>query len=524
MKINRITTALLLLLLSGLAVRLAGIRFGLPEPYHLEEPFYTRAAFNLGCEGDADTAILQPHTYIQAALISAANLVRGGDFCASQFDQILSTLILQSRLISAVAGAVTILIVFWLGKLLYNEEIGIIGAAFLTFNFLHVRDSHFGTPDLVSTLLITISLLMYARVVKGGSRTSDYLLAGVFTALSVNARPTAVLLLVPFFYSHLVSTLGTDRINLRWFRSAILDKRLILGLFVCGILALLLHPQLWIDPIEFGKYWINFLSLGEMGGFGRLQVDPLSAPLFYFRAVVWAFGYLLTALIVVGLGISLFKHRKSDVLLLCFVIPYILLASSSTVYFARYIIPALPFLSLFAAFGLTALWRGRGSVYARAGIVLFLLLQPALQIGRLDYLLRQEDTRSLAVAWIDAHIPKGAKVASEWHGPPIKGFQLVTVDFYGLSELPLDFYRENSFDYLIVSSFIRDAVMINPLEEAQKTRFYQELENSGTLVKVISPVIGDHTPPYVIDRVLGPIDHLFLFERPGPEIRIYRVP
>jgi 4-amino-4-deoxy-L-arabinose transferase-like glycosyltransferase len=523
MKKYRSATLLILMFAFGLTVRLWGINFGLPEPYHLEEPFYTRAAYNLACEGNADSAILQSHTYLQATVITIVDLARGDSICNSEFDEVLATLILQSRLISAIAGATTILIVFWLGKELFGEGTGLIGAIFLTFNFLHVRDSHFGTPDLVSAFLITSSLVFYARILKGHPGKSNYLLATVFTALSVNARPTAILLIIPFFYSHAVAVLGEGRIMPKNLLRVVFDRRFIIALVLFGIFLLLLHPQLWINPIEFGKYWMNFLALGAQGGFGRLRVDTLSAPLYYLRSIVWAFGYLLTMLIGFGLGVSIFTHRRSDTLLLGFVIPYILVASSSTVYFARYIIPVLPFLSIIASRGLDMIWRDKHWAFAKGSIVVLLLVQPIIQIGRLDYLLCQEDTRTLAVAWIDSHIQKSSKIASEWHGPPIKGFQLDTVDFYGLSEMPVEYYRENAYDYLIVSSFIRDAVMVDAAEEAKKKRFYQELEESSKMVKAFSPVIGNSQPAYVIDQVLGPIDHLFQYERPGPEIRIYQL-
>jgi hypothetical protein len=267
---------------------------------------------------------------------------------------------------------------------------------------------------------------------------------------------------------------------------------------------------------------MNFISLGEMGGFGRLKVDSLPAPMYYLRSVGWAFGYLLTILIAFGVGISIFRHRRSDILLLSFVIPYILLASSSTVYFARYIIPTLPLLGIIASRGLDTIWKEKLSAFAKGIIILLLLVQPAINIFRFDYLLYQEDTRTLAVAWIENHIPKSARIASEWHGPPLKDYELVTVDFYGLSEMSLENYWDNGFDYLIVSSFIRDASMVNPAEGANKERFYQELEESSMLVKSFSPFVGDNRPPYTIDRVLGPIDYLFQFERPGPEILIYQ--
>ena len=94
--------------------------------------------------------------------------------------------------------------------------------------------------------------------------------------------------------------------------------------------------------------------------------------------------------------------------------------------FARYLIPVLPFLTLFAAFGtvklvdwLTKRWSPKVRTLALTVTALALVVIPAYRIVILNRLWAQTDTRTLAKIWVEENIQEGAAIAIQWHGPEL---------------------------------------------------------------------------------------------------------
>lgn len=517
--LNKKTTLFLLgvIIIIGLVVRIWAIDFGLPFWYHMEEPFYTGAAWNLACKHDADSSLLQSHTYLLGFSIASLRLLPSAA-AICETDRPISPL--PGRLISVMMGIATIWMVYRLGLSLFNTRAGLVGALFISLNFLHVRESHHGTPDVTAVFLITATLLSYAYIVQKGGTRGRYVIASILTVLSINGRPTAILLLLPFIYAHLMTYSVFQSRSWSAWREALLSPRVPLSIAVMLVAFILVNLRMLVNPIEFLRYWYNFVTLG---GRIRYLVDSLPAPLFYLRAIEWGSGLLLALVMGVGFIWAIRRRTFGDILLIGFIIPYFILASISTVYFARYIIPLLPLLGLLAARFLDEILpKSRSTVWLTA-VVAILLIQPVVWIEQYDSLLLQTDTRTLARQWIETHIPSKTKIAAEWHSPAITGYDLTTVDFYGLSEKSIESYRQDGYEYLIVSSFIRDFSLHSAEEEKQKRVFYAELANSADLAMEFKPYSGSTEPPFMIDQVLGPLTSLSEFERPGPTIQIYHL-
>ena len=516
---SRIRLLLAIIIALGFALRIWAIDFGLPFPYHMEEPFYVPASWNLACKGDLDSSLLQPHTYLLALSIALSEGLHPTVSCDT-LSALSPFFLLLGRLISVGLGTATIVLVYKLGKSLFSTPVGLIGALFTSLNFLHVRESHYGTPDVTTVFLVTATLLSYVQIAQKDTARRRYIVASILTALSINGRPTDVFLMLPFAYAHLLACSVFQSPSWRRLRDALCSPRIPLSAVAMLVTLVVVHPRLWVNPPGVLRYWYDFLTIGSRI---RYAVDPLPAPLFYLRTLEWGSGLPLTLVMVLGFIWAVRRRAFADILLLGFIVPYFAFASISNVYFARYVIPILPLLGLLAA---TFLWevlpKSQQMVWATV-VVLILLIQPVARIGRYDSLLMQTDTRTLAKNWIERNIREGAKMASEWHGPFIEGYDLTVVDFYGLSEGSVEGYRQEGYEYLIVSSFIRDFTMASPEEEAHKRAFYTDLANTTELVIEFRPYSGTTAPQYMIDQTLGPITSLNEFERPGPTIEIYRL-
>jgi hypothetical protein len=219
------------------------------------------------------------------------------------------------------------------------------------------------------------------------------------------------------------------------------------------------------------------LGAGQQGGFGLWLVDSVSGWLFYLKTLFWGMGPILLALGGVGVlrrfYLSIKAHDRQSILLLSFPVIYYLAMGATRHYFARYAIPLVPFLALFAAeeIEVVARWLGAGrlrrqQVYA-ALLIVGALTMPLLASIRHDILLTRTDTRTLAKEWIEANVPANARIAVDWpvHGPPLSTAEIAvprSTNVYdvqaiggtGLADHSLEWYREQGFDYLIASSHI----------------------------------------------------------------------
>jgi 4-amino-4-deoxy-L-arabinose transferase-like glycosyltransferase len=99
--------------------------------------------------------------------------------------------------VSVILGALVVLPVFYLGRAIFNERIGIIAAFFATFHpFLYIYSGSVLTESTFHLLLATTVLFGWNAFNKG--RFRDALLFGLFTAFSYLTRPEGIGFLVIF--------------------------------------------------------------------------------------------------------------------------------------------------------------------------------------------------------------------------------------------------------------------------------------------------------------------------------------
>jgi hypothetical protein len=159
-----------------------------------------------------------------------------------------------------------------------------------------------------------------------------------------------------------------------------------------------------------------------------------------------------------------------------------------------------------------------------------------VNIIRFDDLITRDDTRRLAKDWIEDHIPAGQKIAIDWpiHVPPLSSldklepqskavYDTTPIFGTGLSDHPVDWYRQQGFNYLIATSFIYDIPLINKVDDAQRRDYYDSLDKQFHLVYQIKPGNGGSEPAFIFDEIYGPFITLWDREKPGPTIKVYEI-
>ncbi|GFP26889.1 ArnT family glycosyltransferase [Candidatus Hakubella thermalkaliphila] len=431
------TVILTAIFLLGVVARFFALDFGLPNiSTRPDEIFVVGTAMKFG------TGDLNPHFFIYPTFymyflfaVYVAYYLLGlalGIFSSLEDFQFLyftdpTAFYLLNRIIAATLGTVTIFLVYLVGRKFYSRGVGLLSALLLSLTYLHVRDSHFGVLDVPVTFFIVLAYLFIGKMFLEG-RMRDYLGAGAIAGLAVSVKYNAALLVMPFLLGHLLRSRGRGRT----LKEMVFDRKIWAGILAMPLFFVLTTPFSVLDPNLFLKD-----TLEIFGYFEGLPGIDLGPGWIYHLAFSLRYGLGLPLLLASlgGTAYALYRHRKSDLLLLSFPLAYYLVAGSSHTVFVRYAIPLLPFLNIFAAllihdvFGKVAhLYIGklghfltfksengkqlgkRGVKFACIGLSVLLLIPSIFHIVSFDRILSQEDTRLLSARWIEENIPSGSKI------------------------------------------------------------------------------------------------------------------
>jgi hypothetical protein len=277
----------------------------------------------------------------------------------------------------------------------------------------------------------------------------------------------------------------------------------------------------------------------------HFQIDGSPAFLYYIRALGWGIGWPMLIMAAVGMVDGVAHRRSKSFMIACGVLCYYVGISLVQTRFARYALPLIPLLSLLAAMGVIAIVnavQGRLSVRRPAnGLPAVLLIGlvvagPIVASVRFDYLLTQTDTRTQAKDWMEQNVPSGTRVLLQWFGPPLsrqsdpepdsaRMYDVVVLEPFmtGDEHYTLQNYIDDHVEYIIVNSFNTNLRLMNAQESELRRRFYESLEREAVLMAEFRSYQGEEEPPFVWEELYGPANSLFLFERTGPTIKIFRV-
>lgn len=437
-KRNSNTAALLLILLLALVLRLWGIDFGLPYQYHQDEGHEVYRALRLGA-GDFDFdrnfkggyfyLLFVEYTIYYLVLLITGRITGLDDFALKIIFE-PAPFWLIGRITTALIGTLSVFALYRLGKKIYNDKAGLWAALFLAVAVLHAECSHYITVDVPMTFLLILAFSALADVVRKNSLRSS-LSAGLLLGVAMLFKASAAMAIFPFLLAHArfnrhvaIKTAGMK--NAAW------------GLVVMTIIYLVGNPGLWLNQQESVASMLNFI-------FGKAaeknaEIDPvflvhysdsMASPWrYYFLGLEKTFGAGILALALAGSLQALWRRRRTEWMMLSFLIPgFIAISASKTLTGHHYLLPLLPGLAILAAhFALTQSEK-LSSQQLRSlalGVLLLLAILPLYRSMTSNARLTRIDTRSLAKEWIETHIPAGTKIVidkgryrSHW-APPLE--------------------------------------------------------------------------------------------------------
>jgi Dolichyl-phosphate-mannose-protein mannosyltransferase len=445
----------------GLALRLWGIRQGLPYAYNTDEAqhFVPRAVemFQKGTLNPHYFANPPAFTYLLHYVFDAYYGGATGTMHAlALHPEGVYTL---ARVIAALLGTGSLWLLYATGARLFHRGIGLLAAAIEAVAFLPVFYAHLALNDVPTLFPLTLSLLGSAGVLRKGRRR-DYLLAGVGLGLACASKYTAGVVLLPLLAATATRYLDLDLEP--GARAYLIGRRAVIGLVLAGVAALLAfliaNPYAVLDYRDFHAELVHQSTLsGEAQG--KLGAPREGGLLYYLWTLTWGLGWVPA---LAALGGMLAVWRK-DLRLGFMLVPgpllFLAFMGLQGRYFGRWLLPIFPILCLLAAF--FAVWlvqetamraRRRGATAGatargedaddreqarpskdadrgrsgagrprerRLRVGLTALLVAALLAQGLVYsihsglVLARADTRNLTRAWMVAHVSKGALIVAE---------------------------------------------------------------------------------------------------------------
>jgi len=570
-------------LAGALALRLWGVKEGLPYVYDVDEAahFVPRAIAMSGTN-------LNPHyfanppalTYLLHGIFAALF----GGYAGVTREAALhpGEVYLVARVTVAVLGMFAVWLLYVLGSRLFSRSVGLLAAALEAVAFLPVFYAHLALNDVPALVPLTASLVGAAGVMKHG-RARDYALAGVGLGLGAATKYTAGVVVLPLIAAtaiHYAATRaraslpghGTRRVPFGPFAGFALAALLALISF------LIANPYALLDSHSFLHELAHESAVAEEAG-GKLGSPHEVGLLYYAWTFTWGLGYVPAIAALAGAVAVWFKDRRVAWLLTPMIVAYLVFMGTQERFFGRWLMPLLPIACVLAGFFTLVLvdaiarrFQHRAAiVHVASALAAALLLAQGLTYSvHSDLVLSHADTRASARAWLLAHLPAGARVVPEpvvpqaWlHEDPALGpragalrprsahdrwsvypsllARVVAVGPAGsgrwqverryarvedyehtLSPTTIDYYEQQGYCWVLTSSQQAGRAFADPSEASSAIDYYRALERDARVVYRISPYADGRSPgSFNFD---WSFDYYPLADRlPGPEMTLYRL-
>ena len=564
----------------GLALRLWGIRQGLPFAYNTDEgDHFVPHAVRMFEEGT-----LNPHyfanppafTYVLHFLYDA--WYGGAGAVVHAYTVHPADLYTLARVAAAALGALALWLLYLVGARLFGRATGLLAAAIEAVAFLPVFYSHLALNDVPTLAPLTLSLLGSAGVLRRG-RVRDHALAGVGLGLACATKYTAGVVLLPYAVAAGGRLLDGGRAGMRR------ELAGVAAMALCALGAFLIaNPYALLDYSSFHRELAHQSSLSAEAQ-GKLGAPKSGGVVYYLWSLTWGFGWVPALAALAGAVLLARRQPRVALMLVPAAIAYVLFMGTEGRYFGRWLMPVLPVLSLLAAFAareaVQALSRvntrepggagdgrrGRRSMPALLTLIAAGVLTAALLAQGLLYsvhsglALSRVDTRTQTRNWMLANVPRGAKVvvepvspdqwAREARGAPAgcqgtsyrwcKWPSLYTfIDASGaidvahrhevgienyvrtLSPALIGLYEQRGFCWVVTGSTEKGRALADPHAVPLALAYYRALEAQGEVVRRFSPYAAGRGP------VAFNFDWSFdyyprAYHRPGPLMTVYRL-
>jgi hypothetical protein len=284
------------------------------------------------------------------------------------------------RFASILFGSLSILLVYLIGKELWNKRTALIASFILTFSSYHIIMS-LAEMDTSMIFFVLIGIYFLIKSLKE-QKNLYYTLSFLFLGISIMIKQIALLLTPIFFFFMIGYKIKNKESNLKL-------KHLIyfiLILFIILIPILTFNYLLYKDKGLVDLQFSRFLGIGK-GTYSSIEatLKPFSFNDLFFKyenhpaglsegfMILFNFAPLILILGLLGLIIAFIRKNKFTMLLfLSLLVPFIFLSGTSLL--PTHFIFAIPLLSLFSANVLNVMIEKLEKTKVKPKIIIFTLL------------------------------------------------------------------------------------------------------------------------------------------------------
>jgi hypothetical protein len=552
--------ALALVLAGALALRLWGIKQGLPYSYNVDEAtHFVPRAIAFSAHDLNPHYFLNPPGYSYLLHLVFELWFGSGDALARAYATDPTSVFVVARAVAAVLGTISVWLLYVAGARMFGRTVGLLAAAIMAVAFLPVFYSHLALNDVPTLAPVALSLFGTAGVIRYGRRR-DYVIAGVGVGLAAATKYTGgvvvVCLLVAAFQ---------DAFSGRALHSA---RRIVAAGLLAALAFIAANPY---ALLHFHEFWTGLTQQASLAA-GQ---DPVklgshgSGVAYYLWTLTWGFGWV-PALAAAAGALLLIARRRVGMALVLIPAPiaFTIFMGEQQRFFGRWLMPIYPLLALLAAYGTVELLRWRLGSAGRRRVVLAGALATALLVAQSlaaaahdDAVLSRPDTRNLLRAWMVGHVPAAAKVVIEplvpdnwtvdvgralpwtstgerwWRWPtwltqvgpdgrllPDGERRYVLVDQYERVLYPglIDQYVASGYCWVVIGSLQAGRAFSQPQAAPNAIAYYTALASRARLAYHVSPFAPRaHPIPFGFDWSIDYYPRQF--RDPGPELSVYRL-
>ncbi len=413
--IKKENVAVLAIVLLALAMRLIGINWGNTWG-HIDEGYYfLRADRMLG--GDFNLDFFEHPTFLIFSNY-AIDLVfwELTGHKPSHHEQLL-----LGRVIVAIYGTLTVLLLYFLGKQMYGRKAGLLGAFFLAVSPLHVVNSHYFTFDTTYVLWMT-ACVFFCHKAAMSYRFRYFVLAGLMAGLSSGSKYTGMFCIFPLFIANYLGRTSWQGLRspldltLKDTLKTTLNHRFI-ATYASAVLAFaIVMPYAWLKMDIFIRDWKKAVAIAKGEQFYHFLKLPIGY-IYHFQ-VNFPAGLTMPVFIcaILGMIAAILRLKNRDLLLLAWWMPMYANIGKFNGRYGRYVLGLLPPLCIFAAMTLLGeylpdkITKRKGFKVLSVSLIVLFGCYAFLAGASYTRLLYQKDVRWEAREWMMRNIKPREKV------------------------------------------------------------------------------------------------------------------
>jgi hypothetical protein len=458
MKLDKILLGMLII---GALFRLSGIFWGIPlfsqytGNYHPDEPKVIMAALwftdhvftnqDLGWP----TGLHYTLGVLSVPFKSLTRLALLESFSTPYYHRLIIHIL--GRLLSVALGVGAILITYRIGEIVFDRRRALLAGYLLCFSVFHVTNSSVATPDVPTSFLLSLFILLLIKTMKQES-VKLALLSGCSLGLLVGTKYNGIFAVIPLLI------LVGDFVIRKYQRASLLRKTILflsnnylwligtisVVVFLASTPGIIFREQLFVQKIQSEG---SRMALFKPPAYNLLESCKNVAD-----ALFKSMGIPLALAGVLGLLFPIKKRSVIEYSLIITAIAYLVFFRNSLV--GRHVIILMPVFALMASNFLVYLSEYKVRWVRACGFCLLTLVcLYSFAYTTAAVFSRYPETRTAAARYVDQTVPKGTSIGIAYTSPGIGWMH----HYWQYPKINFADYRYKDFlqnpDYIILSSY-----------------------------------------------------------------------